>query len=289
MAGKTPTNGAMQDVQSGPAEVSMAIDRVGVKNLELPLTVRDRAHGVQQTVARVDLGADLPADFKGTHMSRFVEALEEWGQELDYQGVRTLLLDMRRRLEARRVYVRFSFPFFLGKKAPASCSHSTMSYNCTLTGELGDVAAATDPAPDVSPTQGAAASDPDKPQFVLGVEVPVMTVCPCSLAICEEGAHSQRSMVRIRCRFRGFLWLEELISIAEGAGSSQLYSLLKREDEKFVTEAAFNEPAFVEDVVRKAAQSLQSHPQVAWYRVEVESFESIHNHSAFAIIEKHLE
>ncbi len=263
----------MQDVQSGPASVSMHIDRVGVKNLELPLLLRDRARGTQHTVARVDIGADLPAAFKGTHMSRFIEALEAWSQELDYRGVRALLADVRRRLQAQRAYVHFRFPFFLHKEAPVSGSPGLMSYQCRLTGELGGAQAA---------------EQPDKPRFLLGVDVPVMTVCPCSLAISDEGAHSQRAVVRIDCRFEGFLWLEELIAVAEAAGSSELYSLLKREDEKYVTEAAFGSPAFVEDVVRKAALALEQHPQVTWYEVEVESFESIHNHSAVARIEKHL-
>ncbi len=262
----------MQDVQSGPASVSMAIDHAGVKNLELPLRLRERAGGSQHTVARVDIGADLPALFKGTHMSRFIEALEEWSGELDYHGMRALLLDVRRRLDARSAYVRFHFPFFMRKASPATGSKGMMSYQCVMTGQLGD--------PEREPASA------DRLEFLLGVDVPVMTVCPCSKAICEEGAHSQRAEVRIRCRFKGLLWLEDLIAIAEMSGSSQLYSLLKREDEKYVTEAAFREPAFVEDVVRKASQALETHSQVTWYSVEVESFESIHNHSAFAAIEK---
>lgn len=264
----------MQDIQSSPASVSMAIDRVGVKNLQAPLVVRDRERGSQHTVARVDIGADLPAAFKGTHMSRFVQALEEWSHDLDYHGVRALLLDVRKRLDARRAYVHFDFPFFVRKPAPVSHSPGQMTYQCHLTGELGD--------PQRPPRED------DKPRFLLAVDVPVMTVCPCSKAICEEsgGAHSQRAVVRLQCRFTGLLWLEDLIAIGESAGSCQLYSMLKREDEKHVTEAAFERPAFVEDVVRNAAQALESHPQVTWYAVEVESFESIHNHSAFAGIEK---
>jgi len=263
----------MKDIQSGPASVSMAIDRVGVKHLQTPLVVRDRECGSQHTVARVDLGADLPAAFKGTHMSRFVQALEEWGHDLDYHGVRALLLDVRQRLDARRTYVSFQFPFFVRKQAPVSGSPGLTSYRCHLTGELGD--------PERPP------HPEDKPRFLLGVDVPVMTVCPCSLAICEQGAHSQRAEVRLRCRFTGLLWLEELIAIAEASGSCELYSMLKREDEKHVTEKAFARPTFVEDVVRNAAHALTTHPQVTWYSVEVESFESIHNHSAFAGIEKH--
>ncbi len=276
----------MLDVQSGPADLCLAIDRVGVKNLELPLVVRDRAQGTQNTVARVDLGADLPGLFKGTHMSRLVQALEEWSGILDYQTVRTLLHDVRQRLDARRAYVRFSFPFFISKQAPVTRSSGLMAYQCQLTGELG-------PA-EGTPPQGNADAYRDgepasRPRFLLRVDVPVMTVCPCSKAISREGAHSQRAVVRISCRFKGLLWLEELIAIAERAGSTQLYSVLKREDEKHVTEEAFSQPAFVEDVVRKAAHELGQHPQITWYSVEVESFESIHNHSAFAGIERGVE
>ncbi|EMG38378.1 GTP cyclohydrolase I [Desulfocurvibacter africanus PCS] len=262
MAGQTPPT--MQDVQSAPAEVALSIDRVGVKHLMLPLVVRDRAQGVQHTVARVDLGVDLPAAFKGTHMSRFVEALENWKEELDYHSFKALLTDIRQRLSARKAYVVFRFPYFLKQASPKSGSPGWMSYECTLTGEMAG----------------------ETMIFTLAVDVPVMTVCPCSLAISDQGAHSQRAMVRVMARFTGFLWLEDLIEIAEASASSPVYTLLKREDEKHVTESAFAKPTFVEDVVRGAAQRLDRHPQVNWYRVEVESFESIHAHSAFASIEK---
>ncbi|WP_041281774.1 GTP cyclohydrolase FolE2 [Desulfocurvibacter africanus] len=254
----------MQDVQSAPAEVALSIDRVGVKHLMLPLVVRDRAQGVQHTVARVDLGVDLPAAFKGTHMSRFVEALENWKEELDYHSFKALLTDIRQRLSARKAYVVFRFPYFLKQASPKSGSPGWMSYECTLTGEMAG----------------------ETMVFTLAVDVPAMTVCPCSLAISDQGAHSQRAMVRVMARFTGFLWLEDLIEIAEASASSPVYTLLKREDEKHVTESAFAKPTFVEDVVRGAAQRLDRHPQVNWYRVEVESFESIHAHSAFASIEK---
>ncbi len=255
----------MEDVQMSPAQVAMAIDRVGVRDLRLPIVIRDRAKGAQHSVARVDIGVDLPAEFKGTHMSRFVEALEGWSEELDYDSMRNLLLDIKERLHARKAYALFRFPYFLNKKAPATGRGGLMNYKCQLTGEL----------------KG------DKPSFLLEVDVPVMTVCPCSKAISDEGAHSQRAMVRMQVRMRGFAWIEEFIEIAEESASSPVYSLLKREDEKFVTEAAFASPTFVEDVVRGVALRLETHPQVSWFRVEVESYESIHNHSAFATIEKH--
>lgn len=253
----------MQDVQRGPAEVPIPLDRVGIKGIKLPLLVRDREIGRQHTVAEVELSVDLPADFKGTHMSRFVEALESWAGVLDYGAFKFLLLDLKRRLEARNAHLTFRFPYFVSKAAPVSGAAGRMNYDCLVSGELVD----------------------DAFTLTLGVEVPVMTVCPCSLAISEQGAHSQRAVVRIRCRGAGFVWLEELIDIAERAASSPVHALLKREDEKYVTEAAFANPVFVEDVARNVAQALAGHPRVSWYLVEVESHESIHNHNAFAGIE----
>lgn len=253
----------MEDVQSGKPVVPMSIDRVGVKDLRLPIIVRHREKGTQHTVAKVSLSVDLPAQFKGTHMSRFVEALEGWAEELDYASFKKLLDDIVHRLDARSAHCRFVFPYFLRKTSPTSGAEGVMDYKCQVDGQLED----------------------GKLIFTLGADVPVMTVCPCSKAISDEGAHSQRAVVRIRCRFDGFLWLEDIIEIAEQAGSCPVYTLLKRSDEKFVTEAAFDNPCFVEDVVRSAARGLAEHKQIKWYRVEVESFESIHNHSAFACIE----
>ena len=254
----------MEDVQNGPALVPLRIDRVGVQNLHLPMVVRDRSQGRQHTVAAVDMGVELPSAFKGTHMSRFVEALENWGEELSYQSMKRLLEDVKQRLEARRAYVLFKFPYFIRKVGPASGASGMVSYNCRLTGDMGQ----------------------DKPEFLLEVEVPVMTVCPCSKAISDEGAHSQRTLVNISVRMKGFLWIEELVDMAEQAGSSPVYTLLKREDEKYVTEYAFAHPSCVEDVVRATAIKLAEHEKVSWFRVEVRSLESIHSHNAFACIER---
>ncbi len=256
----------MEDIQMSPSAVPLDIDRVGIQNLALPIVVRDRAEGSQHTVAQVSLGVELPSSFKGTHMSRFVEALEGWGEELSYQSMKRLLEDVKKRLQARKASISFAFSYFIRKNAPSSGASGLMSYQCKLTGEISH-------------------GSENKPEFLLEVEVPVMTVCPCSKAISKEGAHSQRTLVRMAVRMRGFFWIEELVEIAEAAGSSPLYSLLKREDEKFVTEAAFAHPAFVEDVVRATAIRLREHEQVAWFRVEVCSMESIHNHEAFACIE----
>lgn len=256
----------MQDVQSSPAEVSIAIDRVGVRGLCLPLVVKDLSDGQQHTVARVDLAVDLPARFKGTHMSRFVEALESWNGHLDYHGFRDLVAGVRDRLEAKNAHILVRFPYFVRRASPKSGALSVMDYACQVEGELVG----------------------ERFRMTLGADVPVMTVCPCSLAISDQGAHSQRAVVKVRCRFKGFMWLEELVAMAESAGSSPVYALLKREDEKHVTEAAFANPRFVEDVVRMAAQALEACPKVTWYSVEAESQESIHNHQAFARLERQL-
>jgi len=254
----------MKDIQASPASVSIAIDRVGITSIRLPLTVKDRAMGRQNTVAEVDLSVDLPGEFKGTHMSRFVEALESWNGELDYHGFKDLVEGVRDRLEAKNARITVRFPYFVRRASPASRASSNMDYQCTVQGDLAG----------------------DRFRITLSVAVPVMTVCPCSLAISDQGAHSQRTVVRVTCRFKGFVWLEELIEMAEAAGSSPVYALLKREDEKHVTEAAFANPCFVEDVVRNMAKALNEHEKVTWYSVEAESFESIHNHCAFAGIER---
>ncbi len=254
----------MADVQNHPAGVALNIDTVGVKGLKLPLVVSDRQKGAQHTVALVDLGVDLPAHFKGTHMSRFVEALEGWNEELSYRSIKTLLDDMNKRLLAGKAYARFSFPYFIRKRAPVSGVSGLLAYECRLTGEM---------------KEGRLA-------LLLEVAVPVMTVCPCSKAISCEGAHSQRAEVRFSVRMSGLCWIEECVDMAEAAGSSPVYPVLKREDEKYVTEQAFAHPVFVEDVVREVARRLDEHPMITWYRVEVESQESIHGHNAFACLER---
>lgn len=252
----------MQDIQNGPSDLPLPIDRVGVKNLKIPLLVQDRAKRSQHTVADVDLCVDLPAKFKGTHMSRFLEVLSSWSQVLNYDSLEDLLSRVCSSLKAQKAALRFDFPYFYSRRAPRSGHEFVMDFSTFLCGELAD----------------------DEVKMTLGVEVPVMTVCPCSLAISDKGAHSQRAIVRMKCGFNGLLWLEELIDIACESGSSPVYPLLKREDEKHVTEAAFARPSFVEDVVRRAAMALDGHRLITWYEVEVESFESIHNHSAYARI-----
>ena len=256
----------MIDVQKNAPEVPIAIDRVGVRNVTVPLFARDRGStsGRQQTVASADLSVDLPSDFKGTHMSRFVEALEAWEGEISYHGVNKLLSTIRQRLEARRAHVVFRFPYFIRKAAPATGAKSLVSYDCTLEGTLDETG---------------------QQRFVLGIVVPVMTVCPCSKAISDEGAHSQRSLVRMTLIMKGFAWIEDFVAMAEESGSSPVYTILKRADEKYVTEHAFANPCFVEDVVRNVAKRLADNEHVIGFMVEVESMESIHNHNAIACIE----
>ncbi|MDR2124358.1 MAG: GTP cyclohydrolase FolE2 [Desulfovibrio sp.] len=257
----------MLDVQSSPADVPMPIDSVGVRNLRLPLTVSRRDGGPLHTTALLELGVDLPAHFKGTHMSRFIEVLENRQEDLSYKSIKRLLEDILERFEASRARASFAFPFFLPRPSPVSKASGVQSYRCRISGDLSRAGGG-------------------KPEFLLEVTVPVMTVCPCSKAVSAEGAHSQRTEVRILLLLRGFCPLEEFIEIAENAGSSPTYPLLKREDEKFVTESAFAKPCFVEDVVRNAAERLDGHPHVACFRVEAESFESIHAHNAYARIER---
>lgn len=253
----------MQDVQNTPSEVTISIDRVGVRNLRYPLVVRNKGNGKQNTVARTDLYVDLPAESKGTHMSRFVEALQDWSGILDYESFTQLLSEVQYRLNARRSHLTFRFPFFLELCAPVSNSPGLVDYECAFSGEL----------------------EAGGPSMSLEVNVPVMTVCPCSLAISDQGAHSQRALITIQAGFTGMLWLEDLIEIAQESASTPVHSLLKREDEKGVTEQAFANPAFVEDVVRNVANRMNEKRQVRWFKAEVDSFESIHNHNAYACIE----
>lgn len=270
----------LADVQSQAPAIPLRINRVGIRGLTMPILVRQRDHSeAQRTVADISFGVDLPAGAKGTHMSRFVETLQGMARAdggsasecaaLDYALALRLMRETCARLDADRAHLAFSFPYFLARPAPASGIRALMAYHCTLSGDIDRT------------DSGSSAFSP----FTLAVAVPVMTVCPCSKAISDEGAHSQRAEVRISARMKGYVWIEELIEMAEEAGSSPIYSLLKRTDEKFVTEHAFARPRFVEDVVRRVAFSLAAHPRVSSFSVEVESQESIHAHNAFARIE----
>jgi GTP cyclohydrolase I len=211
----------------------------------------------------VSLAVDLPHHYKGTHMSRFVEVLHAHGSELTVDTIAGMPMELIKKLHADKAHVEFRFPYFRAKKAPVSGAEGLLDY-----GVVFEVNA-----------------DKDSSDFVLTVEVPVTTLCPCSKAISARGAHNQRGIVTLAVRFSEPVWIEDLIELVEASASAQLYSLLKRPDEKFVTEAAYDNPVFVEDLVRNVAQKVKSHPRITWFRVEAENFESIHNHNAWAMIE----
>ena len=254
---------ALTDTQSERDDRQLPIDRVGVRSLRFPLRIRDRDSAVQHTVATVSLAVDLPHQYKGTHMSRFVEVLHAHGTELTVATIAGMPQELIKKLHADKAHVEFRFPYFRAKKAPVSGAEGMLDYGIIF---------------EVN-------SDKGSSDFVLTVEVPVTTLCPCSKAISARGAHNQRGIVTLAVRFSEPVWIEDLIELVETSASAQLYSLLKRPDEKFVTEAAYDNPVFVEDLVRNVAQKVKSHPRITWFRVEAENFESIHNHNAWAMIE----
>lgn len=256
----------MIDVQNQKDEREIPLQKAGVKGLRYPIQVLDRAHKIQHTTASADLFVNLPHHFKGTHMSRFVEIFRDYATDFSMKNFLAMLEKIRENLDAERSFGRVSFPFFIEKKAPVSGQAGMMCYECAYEG----------------------CSDAQSKTFYVSVEVPVMTVCPCSKAISEYGAHNQRGIVRIRVRGTSFFLLEDIILLAEKAASSGVYSLLKRSDEKFVTESAYDNPRFVEDVVREVYAALKRfpiEPPFGSFTVEAENFESIHNHNAYACAE----
>ncbi|MGB9332425.1 MAG: GTP cyclohydrolase FolE2 [Steroidobacteraceae bacterium] len=252
----------VEDVQARADTRQLPINRVGIKDITHPVRVKDRSAGEQHTIASFNMYVSLPHNFKGTHMSRFVEILHG-EREISVESFRAMLRTMTARLEADTGHIEMSFPFFIMKKAPISGVESLMDYRCTLTGE----------------------HHHGHTEMWVGVTVPVTSLCPCSKKIADYGAHNQRSHVTIKAKLRSHMWIEELIEIAESEASCELYSVLKRPDEKYVTERAYDNPKFVEDVVRDVATRLNGDERVAAYQVESENFESIHNHSAYALIE----
>ena len=254
----------MPDVQSKPDTRQIPIQRVGVKAVRHPLTVRTPGGEAQPTVGTWNLDVHLPADQKGTHMSRFVALLEENKAPLEPATFRTMLAAMLEKLEAEAGRIEVSFPYFVNKTAPVSGVQSLLDYEVTLTGET---------------RHGAT-------RLFLQVLVPVTSLCPCSKKISQYGAHNQRSHVTIKAELAGDVAVEELIRIAEEEASCELWGLLKRPDEKFVTERAYENPKFVEDLVRDVAQRLNADERIVAYVLEAENFESIHNHSAYAVIER---
>jgi GTP cyclohydrolase I len=254
----------MKDIQSQADHRNIPIDKVGVKNIRHPVTVLDRANGSQHTVANINMYVDLPHSYKGTHMSRFIELLSEHSQNINIREIPSILEEMKHRLAAESAHIEVEFPYFIAKAAPVSSAQGLMEYNVAFRGSLNG--------------QGM--------DLVVEMGVPVTTLCPCSREISSSGAHNQRGVVRLAVRFKRFIWIEDLIAMVEASASSPVYSLLKREDEKYVTEHAYQHPRFVEDVVREVAGHLENDPNITWFAVDSENFESIHNHSAYAFIER---
>lgn len=260
----SPTPLPIADVQSSADLRHIAINRVGIKGIRHPVMVKDRSVGVQHTIATFNMYVHLPHNFKGTHMSRFVEILNQHEREISVESFETILREMVVRLEAKSGYIEMNFPYFVNKTAPISGVQSLLDYDVTLIGDLSD----------------------GKASVTMKVLVPVTSLCPCSKKISERGAHNQRSHVTLTLRTNSFVWIEDVVKIAEEQASCELYGLLKRPDEKYVTERAYDNPKFVEDMVRDVAAVLNADDRIDAYIVESENFESIHNHSAYALIER---
>ena len=256
-------NKSIEDVQGRADTRQIAIDKVGIKDIRHPVRVKDRSEGEQHTIASFNMYVNLPHNFKGTHMSRFVEILNLHEYEITVESFRKMLSEMTERLEAEAGHIEMSFSYFINKAAPVSGVESLMDYHVSLIGEITD----------------------GKPKMNIKVVVPVTSLCPCSKKISEYGAHNQRSHVTVNAETRGFVWVEDLIDLVEQEASCELYGLLKRPDEKHVTERAYNNPKFVEDMVRDVAARLNKDSRISAYVVESENFEYIHNHSAYALIE----
>jgi GTP cyclohydrolase I len=259
-----PRDQPIADVQNYADSRNIAIDKVGIKAIRHPVRVLDKTGGAQHTIATFGMYVYLPHHFKGTHMSRFIEILNGNQREFSVESFENTLRLMVSKLEAESGHVEMNFPYFVNKKAPVSGVESLMDYDVTFIGEIKN----------------------GEYLQTMKVLVPCTSLCPCSKQISQYGAHNQRSHVTITARTNTFVWIEDIIQIAEENASSQLYGLLKRPDEKFVTEKAYENPKFVEDLVRDVAAALNRDDRIDAYIVEAENFESIHNHSAYALIER---
>ncbi|MDX2065434.1 MAG: GTP cyclohydrolase FolE2 [Fimbriimonadaceae bacterium] len=255
----TPT--ALVDIQNSKDERQIAIDKVGVRKVKYPMFVRERDNGLQRTVGEFTLTVDLPQEFKGTHMSRFLEVLSQYNHDISSETIPDILAELREKLNAETSHLEVKFTFFREKSAPVTGKRGMMGFEC-----------------------GFVASGGKTDLFELVLTVPVTTLCPCSKEISAYGAHNQRGYVTVRVQPRGMLWLEEVIDIIEASGSAALYPVLKRPDEKFVTERAYENPRFVEDMVREVALAFDQNPGISAYAIEVENHESIHDHNAYAYL-----
>ncbi len=255
---------SIADVQQSADTRQIAIDKVGIKDIRHPVKVRDRSGGDQHTVATFNMYVDLPKQFKGTHMSRFVNILNQHEREITVKSFKDMLHEVTDLLEAESGHIEMTFPYFVNKKAPVSGVESLLDYEVTFNG----------------------AKINNEICLNIKVVVPVTSLCPCSKKISEYGAHNQRSHVTVDVCAKDFIWIEEIIDLVEEEASCELYGLLKRPDEKYVTERAYDNPKFVEDMVRDVAARLNNDDRIVKYVVESENFESIHNHSAYALIER---
>ena len=252
------------DVQSSTDTRHIAINKVGIRAIRHPVKIAERGGGAQRTVATFSMTVGLPQEFKGTHMSRFVEILNAHEREISVESFGAMLQEMAQRLEAKTGHIEMRFPYFIDKAAPVSGVRSLMDYDITFIGEI----------------------ENGKTKFTMEVLVPVTSLCPCSKQISDYGAHNQRSHVIVKAETSDFVWIEEIVELIESQASCELYGLLKRPDEKYVTERAYDNPKFVEDLVRDVAGALNDDARVLAYTVQAENFESIHNHSAYAVIER---
>jgi GTP cyclohydrolase I len=255
----------LRDIQNEPDHRRIDIDQVGIRNITYPITVKDKLRGSQRTVARISMSVNLPHGFKGTHMSRFVEVLDKHKENVHIDTVKDILSDMRAVLNAERSHIELTFTYFMEKSAPVSKLTALTDYNCTYSGTL----------------SGDAVLD-----SVMTVRVPVLSLCPCSKEISSYGAHNQRGIITISVRVNRLVWIEELVDYAERSASSPVYPLLKREDEKYVTERSYENPVFAEDMVRNVTGFLNADARIIWFEAEAENFESIHNHNAWALISR---
>jgi GTP cyclohydrolase I len=257
-----PIDFSIEDVQNLPDIRQLAIDKVGIKAIRHPVKVKDKTGGAQHTVATFNMFVHLPHNFKGTHMSRFVEIINANEREISVENFQMILNEMANRLEAKSGHIEMTFPYFVNKSAPVSGVKSLLDYEVTFIGEVNN----------------------GQHEIQVKVLIPVTSLCPCSKKISAYGAHNQRSHVTVTIALKEFMWIEDMIAMVEAQASSELYGLLKRPDEKYVTERAYDNPKFVEDMVRDIASAFNKEPRIRNYIVECENFESIHNHSAYACI-----
>lgn len=252
----------MLDIQLEEDKRDIPLAKVGIKGLSYPITVLDKENKLQHTQGTIDIFVNLPRSYKGTHMSRFVSIFHRYHKDLSMKHFLLMLEEVRVALEAQKAFSTISFPFYMTKCAPVTGYQSIMSYTCSYEGTVG---------------QG-------ESSFMVGIAVPIATVCPCSKAISSRGAHNQRGIVSVKLCSLGFFWIEDIIALIEEAASSGLYSLLKRPDEKYITESAYDKPRFVEDVVREVYLALKATKLFSWYSIECQTYESIHNHNAYAYV-----